>query len=1020
MASGTGRVVAHRSESYRPDIEGLRGIAVLLVVIFHAGPFGVTGGFIGVDVFFVISGFLITGLLLRERERAGRIDVGAFYARRFRRLLPAATIVIIATLIGSLFAVAPLDLPRVAVDGASAALWVSNIRFATQGGYFAVPGEPSPFLHFWSLSVEEQFYLFWPVLLLLVTRLPRPRLWAGVVLAVITAASFAASAWMTEAAPDWAFYLLPTRAWELALGGLVAVALPWLVRGGRAFGLLAWAGLAGVLWAGLTYTGDLPWPGTAAALPVLATVALVLGGHLRWGPAALLGVAPLRFTGRISYALYLWHWPLLVLPAWALGEELSVPLRLVLVGVAFAVAAASTIAIEEPIREGLGWMSGQTRRTLAGGGATIVFVVAACVGTAAIARDSDLFGPGSGGVIAQGPAVTDPPLDLGGSVAPSVDLLLEPGESDDPLVTLPEESEDPLVTLPEASDEPLVTLPEASEDPLVTLPEATDPPVPSPRPSTALAGTPSPAPALTLPPRRSPTPAPTAEPTQPPTPEPTPEPTVSPAPTLAPSPAPTPTGAPTPEPTPSPIVTPTLEPTPTPSPTPAPTVEPTPFATPTPSPTPTPTETPNPTPDPTAEPTPTATPTPEPTPTPSPTPTPAPAATPSPRPTPLRVAPTPAPTATPAPMATPSATPRPTLPPRRTPAPSVAPPTLEPLDPFGLPIPPVGAPVIPVGALEPSPSPSPAVSASPSAVPSPSAIPGPSAPSPSLAPTPRPTPRPRPTPKPTPVSYVLPADVRPPLRAARDDEDRLRGDGCLAFEPARSVPDCVYGDRNGDFTVALVGDSHAAHWFPAVERIAKARGWRLVVMTKVSCPFTLMPLENTIQKRDYPECTDFVEDAIAKLGRIKPDLVITTQLRWLHPVRAADESPTAQGRAIGQALDRVPGQKAVIVDTPWNDQDAPACLSKNTRDVRVCAVPRSMTTWGGVPEREKAAAKASGAALLDFTRILCERSSCPVAADGIIRYRDDHHFTATFARSLAPVLNRALQQVLDAAGIDAG
>ena len=301
--------------------------------------------------------------------------------------------------------------------------------------------------------------------------------------------------------------------------------------------------------------------------------------------------------------------------------------------------------------------------------------------------------------------------------------------------------------------------------------------------------------------------------------------------------------------------------------------------------------------------------------------------------------------------------------------------------------------MIPIGAIHASPAPTPIASVPPS---------------PSAAPTPTT----KPTPKPTPVSYVLPADVRPSLANARDDEDRLRDDDCLAFEPARTVPDCVYGDKNGDFTVALVGDSHAAHWFPAVERIAKARGWKLVVMTKVSCPFTEMPLRNTLQKRDYPECSDFVADAIARLKRLKPDLVITTQLRWLHPLAAADESPTAQGRAIGEALAQVPGTKVVIVDTPWNDKDAPACLSRNTRDVRTCAIPRSMTTWGGVPDREKAAAKAAGAALLDFTRVLCDRSSCPVAADGFIRYRDDHHFTATFARSLAPVLDKALQKVL--------
>ncbi len=813
MSSGTGRVVAHRSDTYRPDIEGLRGIAVLLVVIYHAGPFGVTGGFIGVDVFFVISGFLITGLLLRERERSGRIALGAFYARRMRRLLPASSVVILVTLLGSLVAVAPLDVPRVAMDGASAAVWVSNLRFATQGGYFAVPGEPSPFLHFWSLSVEEQFYLFWPVLLIAVTRLPHPRLWAGVLLAAITAGSFAWSVWLTDAAPDWAFYLLLTRAWELALGGLVAVALPWLARGGRLLGMLAWAGLAGVAWAGVSYTGDLAWPGTAAALPVAAAAALVLGGDRRWGPAAVLGFGPLRFTGRISYALYLWHWPLLVLPMWYLGGELAPASRLALVAIAILMATMSTLWLEEPIREGVGRLSPQTRRTLAGGVATIVLVVGASVAVAAVSGDAGVFGQGDG-VTAVGPAPSDPPLDIDAS----------PGASDDPVLVPPGASDDPLVVLPGDSPAP------ATPSPQVASPA----PTPSPPPT---------AHAPPIPPPGVPVIPDAAIHRPPPSPSPGPSPSSSIAPTA------TPTAAPTA------------------------------------------------------------------------TPTPAPAASPA-----------------PAPAATPTA-----------------------------------------------------------------------------APTATPTPRPERTPKATPVSYALPADVRPPLRAARDDEERLRSDGCLAFEPVRAVPDCVYGDRGGEFIVALVGDSHAAHWFPALERIAKARDWRLVVMTKVSCPFTLMPLRNTLQKRDYPECTDFVEDAIGKLKRLQPDLVITTQLRWFHPLRDADESPTAQGRAIGEALARVPGAKVVIVDTPWGDQDAPACLSRNRGDVRPCAVPRSMLTWGGVPEREKAAAKVADAALLDFSRVLCDRSSCPVAADGFIRYRDDHHLTASFARSLAPVLDKALQRVLAAA-----
>ena len=150
------------------------------------------------------------------------------------------------------------------------------------------------------------------------------------------------------------------------------------------------------------------------------------------------------------------------------------------------------------------------------------------------------------------------------------------------------------------------------------------------------------------------------------------------------------------------------------------------------------------------------------------------------------------------------------------------------------------------------------------------------------------------------VSWELPADVRPRLAAARDDEERLRDDGCLAFEATRTPPDCVYGDPKGRFVVALVGDSHSSHWFPAIERIADQRGWKLVTFTKVSCQFTLLPLYNIGQKRAYPECADFVSASIDRLRAIKPDLVIASILRFNYPARSSDSSPVVQGEAIGR------------------------------------------------------------------------------------------------------------------------
>ncbi|HWH24471.1 MAG TPA: acyltransferase, partial [Candidatus Limnocylindria bacterium] len=222
--SGWDRAVSPSEPShFRPDIEGLRAVAILAVLAFHAGIAQAPGGFVGVDVFFVISGFLITGLLLREFGAAGRIDLPSFYARRARRLLPAALVVIAATVAVSAVVLPSVDVPDVAADGAAAALYVSNYRFAlTATDYFAADTLHSPLLHYWSLAVEEQFYLFWPLLLLLGARyLGVRRLWWLV--ALIGLLSFALSVVVTGIEQPWAFYSLPTRAWQLALGGLIAL-----------------------------------------------------------------------------------------------------------------------------------------------------------------------------------------------------------------------------------------------------------------------------------------------------------------------------------------------------------------------------------------------------------------------------------------------------------------------------------------------------------------------------------------------------------------------------------------------------------------------------------------------------------------------------------------------------------------------------------------------------------------------------------------------------------------------------
>jgi len=357
------------SPGFRLDIEGLRAVAVTLVVLFHAGVATVAGGFIGVDVFFVLSGFLITGVLLREIERSGRLSLAGFYARRARRLLPLAAVVLVTTAIASGMILTFFDFPSVGRDTVAAALYFSNWRFAFQHtSYMNSEALPSPLLHFWSLSVEEQFYLFWPIIALvaasrrgLIARLaPRltPRVRLAIPLAVVGACSFAASVATSTAGGPMAYYGLHTRAWELAAGGLLAIAAPSIPRIGRRVAIaLGWFGLASIVVAAVTFSEGTVFPGYAAALPVMATVLVIIAGYgtmARGSVATLLGLRPFRYVGRISYAWYLWHWPCLVLTRAALTHGLDTPIsgRATATAVAgsFVLAAVTHAVIENPLR----------------------------------------------------------------------------------------------------------------------------------------------------------------------------------------------------------------------------------------------------------------------------------------------------------------------------------------------------------------------------------------------------------------------------------------------------------------------------------------------------------------------------------------------------------------------------------------------------------------------------------------------------------------------------------------------
>ena len=347
--------LAENDGRFRPDLEGLRAVAVLLVLLYHARITGFGGGYVGVDVFFVLSGFFITGVIDRELRRTGSVDLSAFYARRARRLLPAAAVVLLVTLALSILILPSFTMRSIAGDIASAGAYISNLRFGFEANdYFKATVFPSPVLHFWSLSLEEQFYLFWPAVLLVGRRLPIGRTEVGriaVAIAVIAVISLAAGVWLTGVNQPWAFFLLPTRAWELAIGGLIAVRF----REVRALppGVAALAtpvGLCLIIAASVLFADSTPFPGTAALLPVVGSALVIVGG-LPDGTSVtrrLLSAPPMLYVGRISYSLYLWHWPVIIFGTATLGAGAAALMAVTSIGV----AALSHRLVEEPLRFG--------------------------------------------------------------------------------------------------------------------------------------------------------------------------------------------------------------------------------------------------------------------------------------------------------------------------------------------------------------------------------------------------------------------------------------------------------------------------------------------------------------------------------------------------------------------------------------------------------------------------------------------------------------------------------------------
>lgn len=434
-----------RQRRFRLDIQALRAIAILAVVLNHLWPRVVTGGFIGVDVFFVISGFLITDHLFRELGRSGRIGLREFYARRIRRLLPAALLVLVVTLVG---VVLLLPLTRWSVNalqiGASA-LYMQNWTLAISSvDYFAHDAAPSAVQHYWSLSVEEQFYLIWPVLMLAAVMIRRRRraLLHRVVIAlgVLGVMSFGLSIWLTALTPASAYFSTFTRVWEFAVGGLVALLLQNRRLPRFLVFLLVTGGLATIIVCVFTLHGSSAFPGAIAALPVLGTAAVIFGGAgtVRlpfWDHLA--GLRPVQWLGEMSYSWYLWHWPVIVLLPFLIRAPLEDWHRVLVIAATLFLAWGTRRFVEVPAMRAR-VLTPAPWRAFVASAVAIVVITGACFAVGAAAR-----------VTAENVVSALPSPEAGGCTGPNALANVEACEVNAPVVDAESTAQDEYFTTPD-------------------------------------------------------------------------------------------------------------------------------------------------------------------------------------------------------------------------------------------------------------------------------------------------------------------------------------------------------------------------------------------------------------------------------------------------------------------------------------------------------------------------------------------------------------------------------------------